>query len=374
MIPRAYQPLENQLVKGKVLVIYGPRRVGKSTLLSNFLSTTKLKYRLDSGDNIETQRLVGSQNIKTIEQYCAGYELIIIDEAQNIPDIGKGLKIMVDHFPDLIVIATGSSSFDLSNKVGEPLVGRQRILKLYPISQKDLNIELNTYDLRQNLENYMVFGSYPEVLTTKNNRDKIEYLHQLINSYLLKDILALENIKSPRLLQDLLRLLAYQLGSEVSLNELATQLKIDVKTVGRYLDLLEKTFIIISLGGLSRNLRTEVTSKKKYFFLDCGVRNAIINNFNSLATRNDVGQLWENFIFMERVKKKHYDKIYTNDYFWRTYSQKEIDLIEERDGKLFGFEFKWTDKKYKVPKEWIAAYPGNEVTLYTKENYLELIL
>lgn len=373
-IQRAYEPLEKYLAKGKVLVIYGARRVGKSTLLSNLIRGTQLKYRLDNGDDIEIQRVVGSQSVKQIEEYASGYDLIIIDEAQNIPNIGIGLKIMVDHFPKLMVVATGSSSFDLSNKIGEPLVGRQRILKLFPISHKELNTELNSFDLRQGLENYLLFGSYPEVLTSNTATEKIEYLHHLTNSYLLKDILALENIRSPRTLQDLLRLLAYQVGSEVSLQELAKQLRIDIKTVARYLDLLEKSFIILSLGGFSRNLRTEVTSMKKYFFLDIGIRNALINNFNSLNIRNDVGQLWENFILVERLKKKQYDSIFSNDYFWRTYSQKEIDLIEDRDGKLNAYEFKWSAQKYKAPKEWLNNYPGSDVNLITQENYLDLIL
>ncbi|MBI3220794.1 MAG: ATP-binding protein [Bacteroidetes bacterium] len=374
LIQRAYEPLEKYLAKGKVLVIYGARRVGKSTLLSNLIRGTQLKYRLDNGDDIEIQRVVGSQSAKQIEEYASGYDLIIIDEAQNIPNIGIGLKIMVDRFPDLMVVATGSSSFDLSNKIGEPLVGRQRILKLFPISHKELNTELNSFDLRQGLENYLLFGSYPEVLTSATATEKIEYLHQLTNSYLLKDILALENIRSPRTLQDLLRLLAYQVGSEVSLHELAKQLRIDIKTVARYLDLLEKSFIILSLGGFSRNLRTEVTSMKKYFFIDIGIRNALINNFNALSVRNDVGQLWENFLLVERLKKKQYASIFSNDYFWRTYSQKEIDLIEERDGKLTAYEFKWSAKKYKAPKEWLSNYPGSDVNLITQENYLDLIL
>lgn len=374
MITRLYEPLDKKLAKGKVLILYGPRRVGKSTLLKNLIKSTSLKWRMESGDDISVRQLVGSQSIKTIGEYVEGYDLIIIDEAQNIPQIGNGLKIMTDHFPKLKIVVTGSSSFDLSNKVGEPLVGRQHVYTLFPISQGELSKMMNRHDLKKKLDSYLVYGSYPEAITLKTLSAKKDFLHHLVNAYLLKDILALESIKSSRTLQDLLRLLAYQVGSEVSLNELATKLKIDVKTVGRYLDLLEKSFIIISLSGLSRNLRSEVTSKKKYYFYDCGIRNALINNYNPIAMRNDVGQLWENFMFMEFMKKMHYHKIYSHYFFWRTYSQSEIDLIEDRNGKLQGYEFKWGDRKFKTPNEWISAYPGSRITCVTPENYLDFIL
>lgn len=374
MIPRFYSNLSQHLRKGQVLALYGARRTGKTTLIREFLKTTHLKYKSDSGDNILTQETLGSQNFTLIKEYCEGYELIIIDEAQNIPNIGQGLKIIVDEIPELYVIATGSSSFDLSNKIGEPLVGRQKTLKLFPLAQLELSQSINRFELKNNLHDYLIFGTYPETLLNTNKEDKKEYLINLVNSYLLKDILALENIRAPKLLLDLLKLLAFQVGSEVSLNELSSSLKIDSKTVDRYLDLLEKIFIINPLGGFSRNLRTEITTKKKYYFNDNGIRNALINNFNSLDQRNDIGMLWENFIFMERLKKKSYQRLFTNDYFWRTYTQKEIDLIEERDGKLSGFEFKWKSKSYKPPKDWIENYPGSAVSLISEENYLDFIL
>jgi predicted AAA+ superfamily ATPase len=374
MFQRYHSKLEGYYRKGQVLGIYGARRTGKTTLIKEFLKATPLKYKFDSGDNILTQETLGSSNFNLIKQYCEGYELIVIDEAQNIPNIGQGLKIIVDELPELYVIATGSSSFDLSNKIGEPLVGRQKILKLFPIAQLELSLILNRFELKQNLQEYLIFGTYPETLLNKTKEDKKEYLLNLVNAYLLKDILALENIRAPKLLLDLLKLLAFQVGNEVSLNELATSLKIDVKTVDRYLDLLEKNFIINPVGGFSRNLRSEITSKKKYYFNDNGIRNALINNFNTLDQRNDIGMLWENFIFMERLKKKSYQRLFTNDYFWRTYSQKEIDLIEERDGKLSGYEFKWRPRSYKPPKEWVTNYPGTTVELVSEENYLDFIL
>lgn len=373
MLNRIYKPLDQFLEKNKVLVIYGPRRVGKTTLINQFLSTTALKYKIDSGDNIHVQEILSSSDFELIKEYCSGYQLIVLDEAQNIPNVGKGLKIIVDHIPGIFVIATGSSSFDLSNKIGEPLVGRQRILKLFPFSMLELSDEYNKVELGQRLEEFMIYGLYPEVITAKGKNEKSQYLHDLVNSYLLKDILALENIKSPKLLMDLLRMLAFQTGNEVSLNELANGLRIDIKTISRYIDLLEKSFILISLGGFSRNLRSEISSKKKYYFLDNGIRNGVVSAFNPVETRNDIGALWENFMVVERLKKKTYQNIYSNDYFWRTYSKKEIDLIEERDGKLFGFEFKWKDQRYKIPAEWSKNYPDSKVELVSNQNFWPFI-
>ncbi|HMQ00972.1 MAG TPA: ATP-binding protein [Cyclobacteriaceae bacterium] len=374
MISRFFSDLSSRLQPNKVLVIYGPRRVGKTTLIENFLNETKLRYRYDSGENIEVQHVISSSDFGLIKEYCQGYELIVIDEAQNIPQVGKGLKIIVDQVPNIHVLVTGSSSFDLSNKVGEPLVGRQRIIKLFPISLIEMSKSHSSYDIKQNLNDWLIFGMYPEVITSTDKHIKTEYLSDLVNSFLLKDILALENVKSSRILMNLLRLLAYQVGSEVSLNELSNNLSIDTKTVGRYLDLLEKTFIIISIGGFSRNLRNEIVSKRKYYFADNGIRNALINSYNPLDMRDDVGVLWENFMFIERLKKKSYQGIYTNDYFWRTYAKAEIDLIEERDGKIFPFEFKWKNKKYKAPLEWSKNYPGTEVQVINNENFLDFVL
>lgn len=374
MLTRYFDDLTPSLKPGKVLVLYGPRRTGKTTLLKNFLKKTKFTYRFDSGENIKTQHVLNSSDFDLIKDYCANKQLIVIDEAQSVPQIGKALKIIVDQVPNIRVLATGSSSFDLSNKIGEPLVGRQIILKMFPISLMELVMDYSQYDLRERLEEFLIYGFYPEVLTSKSKSNKAEYLGGLVHSFLLKDILMLENVKSSRVLMDLLRMLAFQVGSEVSLNELASHLKIDVKTVGRYLDLLEKSFVIISVSGFSRNLRNEMVQKKKYYFTDVGIRNGIINSFNKLDSRNDVGQLWENFLFVERLKKKSYKKILSNDFFWRTYAQNEIDLIEERKGKLFGFEFKYKAKKYKAPAEWTKNYPGEKVALISKENFWDFVL
>lgn len=375
MITRFYDNLTLFLKKNRALIIYGPRRVGKTTLLQNFLSKTTLEYKLDSGDNIRIQDLLGSQDFSRILEYAGKHELIVLDEAQLIPNVGMGIKILVDQVPDLKVIATGSSSFDLANQIGEPLTGRKTTLTLYPIAQLELLDEYNKYELKQKLENYLIFGSYPQVLIAQTREEKIEILEELVDSYIFKDIFALQQLKGSKILLDLLKLLAFQVGNEVSLNELATNLAIDVKTVARYLDLLEKAFIIKRLTAFSRNLRSEVVSTSKYFFFDNGIRNAVISQFNALDSRNDVGGLWENFLMIERTKKRSYKNIHGYAYFWRTYGQKEIDLIEEREGKIFPYEFKWSAKnKVLLPKEWKLAYPkAEDITVITPDNYLDFI-
>ncbi len=366
--------LAESLVPGKVLVIYGPRRVGKTTLLKSFLATCGLRYRLETGDDVRIRHLLGSGDMQQIVAFAEGFDLVAIDEAQQIPDIGMGLKILVDHLPDLRIIATGSSSFDLAGAIGEPLTGRKRTLALFPISQIELKKQFNSYDLRGRLEEYLVYGSYPEIAVTEGRKEKIELLEELAGSYLLKDVLALERIRSSRTLLDLLKLVAFQVGSEVSLNELATQVKLDVKTVGRYLDILEKAFVLVRVGGFSRNLRSEVTSKAKYYFLDNGVRNAVIGQYNLLDSRNDIGALWENFIVAERLKKRSYTGIYGTFHFWRTYDGKEIDYVEDRDGGLFGFECKWSaNKPIKPPRKWLESYPGATFDLVTPDNYLDFV-
>ncbi len=375
MIKRTYEPLNNYLRPNKVLVVYGPRRVGKTTMLQNFLSQTSLKYKLDSGDNIRTQQVLSSQDFNQILAYVEGYELLAIDEAQSIPNVGMGLKIIVDQVPNIRVLVTGSSSFELAGQIGEPLTGRKRTLTLYPIAQVELLSSYNRYELREKLEEFLVFGTYPEVLIATTRHEKIEVITEIANSYLLKDILAFDRVKNSQTLLNLLQLLAFQVGNEVSLNELANHLKVNVKTVQRYLDLLEKAFVIIRLGGFSRNLRKEVTSKAKYYFFDNGIRNAVIAQFNGLELRNDIGALWENFIFVERLKRRAYFPIYANIYFWRTYDQQEIDLVEEREGHLFGYECKWSLRKIpSPPKKWLNSYPNAEFAVVNPANYLDFIL
>jgi predicted AAA+ superfamily ATPase len=375
MIPRYYDDLNKYIKPGKVLIIYGPRQVGKTTLIKKYLSSTKLKYRADSGDNIAIQNILGSQDFNEIFKYVGDNKLIFIDEAQEIAGVGMGLKIIVDQFPQVRVIVTGSSSFDLARNIGEPLVGRKRTLYLYPIAQLELLKQHNNqFDLSQKLNDFLVYGAYPDTINAKSHDDKTAYILELVNSYLLKDILSLDKIKSPKALLDLLKLLALQIGNEVSLNELGQQLGWDLKTVERYLDLLEKCFIIVRLGGFSRNLRSEITRKSKYFFIDNGVRNGILQQFNDLDMRNDVGALWENFLIIERMKYRSYMGIHGSSYFWRTYDQNEIDLVEEFNNSLDAYEFKWSDKKIlKAPREWIDAYPEATLNVVNNSNYLRFV-
>jgi uncharacterized protein len=370
---KRYINLNNEIQTGKVTIIYGARRVGKTTLLTNYLSSSNEKYKLDSGDNIRIQQIFNSQDFDIILKYAEGYDLIAIDEAQQIKNIGMGLKILIDNRPDLKLIATGSSSFDLSQQVGEPLTGRKKVLILYSLSQLELLNNFNEYELTEKLPEFLIYGSYPEVLSSVTRAEKLELLNELVGSYLLKDVFSFERIRGTNQIFELIKLLAYQIGKEVSLGELASQVRLDVKTVDKYLWLLEKAFVIQKVTGFSRNLRKEITSKAKYYFYDTGIRNAVISQFNNINERNDAWELFENFIFMERIKRNEYLRKYSNIYFWRTYDQKEIDLIEEREGKLFAYEIKWGDRKVKIPKDWRENYPGSEFREITKQNYFSFI-
>lgn len=372
LIPRFYDQLDQYLEANKVLILFGSRQVGKTTLLERFLSRTKLKYKLDSGDNIRVQQVLGSQDFQKILEYAGGYELIALDEAQHIPNIGMGLKILVDQVPGLRIIATGSSSFELAGQVGEPLTGRKKTLTLYPLAQIELKKLYNQYELKEKLPEWLVFGGYPEAVKAPK-KNKPEILNSIVESYLLKDILTLEKVKGSKTLLDLLRLLAFQVGNEVSLSELGSHLGINYKTVSRYLDLLEKSFVLFSLRGYSRNLRKEITKKNKYYFYDNGIRNAIVSNFNDLDLRDDVGKLWENFLVIERLKKQEYQKIHANNYFWRTWQKQEVDWIEERGGKLFGYEFKYSQSNLRIPETFVETYPQARVKLINKKNYLTFI-
>jgi predicted AAA+ superfamily ATPase len=373
-IPRKYD-IESSLEPNKVLVIFGPRQVGKTTLVKDFLLQTSFRNRYESGDDTRIHEILGSNDIQKIKEFCEGYDVIAIDEAQRIPNIGMALKIMVDNVPGIRVIATGSSSFELSGQIGEPLTGRKRTLTLFPLSQLELRAFLkNDFDLKGGIEERLIFGSYPEVVTRQSNAEKKEAIEELTHSYLLKDILELEKVKGSKTLLDLLRLIAFQIGSEVSLPELATKTGIDVKTVARYLDLFEKSFVLYNLRGFSRNLRNEVTKKSKYYFYDTGIRNALISNFNPISERNDIGALWENFIFMERMKKREYERIFANTFFWRTWEQQEIDIVEERDGKLFGYEIKWgSAEKVTSPPLWKKTYEDASYEVINRENFIPFV-
>lgn len=370
---RIYETKDAYLKKGKVNLMYGPRRVGKTSLIKQLLKDITKKVFLGDGDDIQLRKILSSNDKTRILSALQDYDYIFIDEAQRISDIAWGLKILVDNLPETIIIASGSSSFQLSSQVGAPLTGRSITSMLFPVSVIELKQQFGGMHIIQNLENYLVYGMYPEILNTGNSKDKISYLFELRNSYLLKDILELENIRNADKLYDLLRLIAFQIGNEVSLSELGNALELAKQTVSRYLDLLEKAFIIKKIGGFSRNLRKEVTKTNRYYFFDNGIRNAIINNFNMVETRNDIGMLWENFMVMERIKKQHYHEIYSNNYFWRTYDQKEVDFVEEREGKLFGYEFKWKVKNTKIQQEWLNTYDNASFEVINKENFLQFI-
>lgn len=371
---RYYQKtIEENLKPGKVFVLYGLRRSGKTSLIQKFLSSYSGRYFIGTGEDMTLAEIFQSQSVQRIKSSFESYNLVVIDEAQYISEIGMGLKLLVDHLPDVKVLASGSSSFDLSNKLGEPLTGRQRIGVLYPISMLEIKDQFGPMEIIQRLEEFMIFGTFPEVLNLKSETEKIEHLISLRDSYLLKDLLILENIRNSSKLNALLKLLAFQIGREVSLNELSNALDIAKNTVERYLDLLEKVFIIKKVGGFSRNLRKEVIKTNRYYFCDNGIRNALINNFNHFDSRNDVGMLWENFMFSERLKRNTYQRHYANYYFWRTYDRKEIDFVEEYGGELWGYEFKWGEKSSQAPKDWIETYANAHFKTIHRTDFLEFV-
>jgi len=363
--------LKKSVKPGQVTVVYGPRRVGKTTLVREYLSSYQGKYLFLNADELASREALESQDASKLGELIHGYDLLVIDEAQRVTEIGLNLKILVDTYPNLAIIATGSASFDLANKINEPLTGRKSTLTLYPVNFEELVQELTLFEAKQQLERWMVWGGYPTSVTAKSAVERGQLLGELVGSYLYKDVLELDDVKRADKIVDLLRLIAFQIGKEVSLAELASNLALNRETVERYLDLLEKVFVIFRVSGFSRNLRKEVVKNHRYYFYDNGVRNALIQNFNTLNLRDDVGQLWENYLVSERMKTNHYHGYLVNSYFWRTYDQKEIDLIEEAGGQLYGYEFKWKQTKLKqsTVEEFTKAYPKSSVQNVTSENF-----
>lgn len=371
-IPRFQLEKIKNLSPKKVTVIYGPRRVGKTTLLKKVLEEKK-DYFFVTGEDIFLSNALSSLSIEKLKSFIGKHSLLVIDEAQYIPSIGKNLKLIVDHIEDVRVIVTGSSTFDLRKQVGEPLTGRQHIVQLFPIAQLELNPLETVVDTKSRLEERLIYGSYPEIFTLKGYTSKREYLQELVSSYLMKDILAFEGVQKSKKMFELLILLAFQMGKEVSHTKLGSQLAMSKNTVERYLDLLEKTFVLVNIRGLSRNLRKEVTKTSRYYFYDNGIRNALINNFNLLDRRDDIGVLWENYLIMKRLKKQHYLSIWSNNYFWRTYDKKEIDWVEEREGELHGYEFKWKKYRKRAPQLWLDTYHNATFDCVNQEDYLKFI-
>lgn len=369
--------ISSMLQPGRVLAIYGARRSGKTTLIEDFLKTwTDGRYFLGTGEDRAVKEVLGSSDVNLIRSSFSGYSLVVIDEAQAMSNVGAGLKLLVDTLPEVKVIASGSSSFQLASGIGEPLTGRRRTATLYPIAAMELDAEFGGMALRQRLDELLVYGSYPEVLTTENAQDKAEALHELCNSYLFKDILAFERLRNADKIHRLLSLLAFQVGKEVSITELGTALGLNRLTVERYIDLLEKTFVIFRIPGFSRNLQSEVTKTSRYYFRDNGIMNAVVNNFNPLSMRNgnDIGALWENFIVTERMKKQEYSRVISNNYFWRTYKRQEIDLVEERGGQLYGYEIKYGKAKPSAPSLWKENYPDATYQIISRQNYADFII
>jgi predicted AAA+ superfamily ATPase len=366
--------IKNKLLPNKVNLLFGARRVGKTVLIRQIIQDFEGKVLILNGEDEDSIALLNEKSISNYRNLLNGIDLLVIDEAQNIPEIGQKLKLMVDEIDQIRIIASGSSSFDLYNQTGEPLVGRSFTYLLFPFSQQELSTSENLLETRRKLESRLIYGTYPEVEMMENDANKMEYLKDMVNSYLLKDILAIEDIRNSGKMKDLLRLIAFQTGNEVSYDELGKQLSMSKNTIEKYLDLLSKVFIIYRLGAYSKNLRKEVTKAGKWYFYDNGIRNALISNFNPIVLRQDIGQLWESYLISERIKNKYFNTKSAEYYFWRTYDGQEIDLIEECDTRISAIEFKYSEKNIRIPRAFAEAYPEANYVQVHKENYLQWLV
>ncbi len=362
----------NSIKPGHVVGLLGARRVGKTILME------QIKSRLDGrkvliiqGDNLDVAEIISSRRKSVIERLVKEYEFLFIDEAQMIPGIGASLKLMVDTLPGLSIFVTGSSAFDIKNSTGEPLTGRSTFFNLFPFAQLEMNEDF--LQTRENLESKLIYGTYPQVHFSPNEDEKKATLYGIRDGYLLKDLLAMDNLKNSVFVINLLRMIAHQIGNEISYSELGRALNADNKTIKRYLELLEKMFVLFSLNGFSQNIRKEYTKSPRYYFWDNGIRNAVISNFNPLVMRDDIGKLWENYCISERLKKVHYTRIFANSYFWRTYDQQEIDYIEEKDSQITGYEIKWKDEKARSKKTFESTYANAKVEIINRDNFLDFI-
>ena len=376
MIRRHYERLisDQMHLDNRVIVLYGPRQVGKTTLVRLLLENYSGKVLTINADDTDYQPVLSSRSMHQLRQLVSGYDLLFLDEAQRVPDIGINLKLLYDQLPSLKIIATGSSSFELANRIQEPLTGRAWTFQLMPIGLCELADTMSPFELDRQLEDWLVFGAYPALFAIENRQLKVNYLQEIARAYLFKDVLTIGNVKYPPKIRDLVRLLAFQIGSEVSINELSNTLQIARDTVVAYIDLLEKAFIVFRLSGYSRNLRKEIVRHDKIYFYDLGIRNAVIENFSPLPNRNDSGNLWENFLIVERMKTHTYRREGANRYFWRTYTGAEIDYVEESGGRLQGFEFKFNHKNVRAPQSWLENYPEATFQTVNRDNYLDFVL
>lgn len=359
------------LNKGKIIIIYGPRQVGKTTLAKNIMAENKDSLYLNC-ERPEVWEILRSRNLERIRSYMGNINLVVFDEAQKVPGIGDLLKLLIDTYPEIQYIATGSSSFNLISDISEPLTGRNIKFLLYPLSLKELSVRYDPFIMEEKISEWMLFGSYPDIVD-RSEAEKIRLLGELTSDYLFRDVFSFENIRKSDTLVGLLKSLAFQTGQEVSFREIAGLLKLSVDKVQKYIQLLEKSFVVFSLTSFSRNLRKEIGTSRKYFFYDLGIRNSLVNNFNPPGLRPDTGQLWENYCILERIKYNLARGRNVNYYFWRTYDQKEIDLIEESGGHLYAYEIKWKQKKTKPVKDFLNAYPGSDYHVIDRENYREYL-
>lgn len=366
-----FETIQKNLFKHKVILLFGARQTGKTTLLKKLIGKKESVLWLN-GDESDVRLMLQNQSSTSLKALIGNHKTVIIDEAQRIDEIGLTIKLVHDNYPDIKIIATGSSAFELRNKTNEPLTGRKLEYKLYPFSTKELINYHGILNESRLLQHRLIYGYYPDIVN--NQGEEIDLLKNLADSYLFKDILMLDGIKKPEKLMKLLQALALQVGSQVSYNELGGLVGLDSKTIERYIDLLEQSFVIFKLNSFSRNLRNELKFSRKIYFYDNGIRNAVINHFLPIPIRQDVGALWENYLIAERMKRNNYDKKYSNTYFWRTKAQQEIDYLEENNGNLSAYEFKWNHKKnHKITKTFTANYPEAEIHIITPDNYLDFV-
>lgn len=366
------EKINHLLFNNKVIILYGARQVGKTTLSQTIIKPYGIKGKYINCELPQYRKILQNHDVEHFKLITKDLKILVLDEAQTIENIGLFLKIITDTYPELQIIATGSSSFNLANKVNEPLTGRSIRFMLYPLSMSEIATKFDSASLIEKTPSMMQYGLYPEVFNHNSELAQIN-LSSIASNYLYKDILSYEEIKKPKLLENLLILLALQLGNEVSYNEIAKNLNTSSHTIERYIDLLEKIFVIYRLHSFSRNLRKEISKSFKVYFYDLGIRNFIINNFNDMNLRNDTWHLWENFCINEIIKHRNNNLSFPNIYFWRTYDQKEIDFIEEKDGMLYAYEMKWGNKKVKPPKEFISNYPNSKFYLLNRDNFLEIL-